>query len=115
MRDQKSTDRELRMLAAWDKFLEAELGCYPSTLAAMKLRMTTSGVYNAAQRGYLIFFQIGRDRWYGRRSVIQYRHSVSRKFPSNRLQPSPTPQNFFPDSVVEKCSTKSAKGANSLV
>ncbi|MEO5917008.1 MAG: hypothetical protein ABIS50_22455 [Luteolibacter sp.] len=101
MKERKSTDKELRLLAAWNLFLEKENGCIPSTLAALTLRMTTSGVYNAAQRGYLVFFQVGRDRWYGMKSVLQYKHSVSRRFPSNRVQPAKKPQNFFPDLEAE--------------
>lgn len=66
------TEKELRMLDRWEKFVEAQGGVYPSTLAALKLRMTTAGVYQAGERGWLAFFQIGRDRWYGRRDVCRY-------------------------------------------
>jgi len=74
-------------LARWERFLESECGCYPASLAAIKLRMTPQGVYQASQRGWLVFFQVGRNRWYGRKSVIFYRDSVSKKFPSCRTQP----------------------------
>ena len=99
MAERKISDAQLRHLAAWERFLEVQLGAYPSTIAAIKLGMTTAGVYNASQRGWLAFFQIGRDRWYGRKDVIQYRHCVSRKFADNRVHPAPTPKNFFIDSV----------------
>ncbi len=98
MKEHKISDKHLRQLAAWDLFLDKELGCLPSTLAALTLRMTTSGVYNAAQRGYIVFFQVGRDRWYGKKSVLQYKYAVSRKFSAYRLQPEIKPQNFFTDS-----------------
>lgn len=95
MKTRKITDKQLRQLASWKKFLEVQLGTYPSTVAAIKLGMTTTGVYNAAERGHLTFFQIGRDRWYGRKDVIQYRWAVSRKFRDNRPQPSPEPKKFL--------------------
>ncbi|MEY4569100.1 MAG: hypothetical protein RLZZ398_539 [Verrucomicrobiota bacterium] len=95
MKARKITDKQLRQLASWEKFLEVQLGTYPSTVAAIKLGMTTTGVYNAAERGHLTFFQIGRDRWYGRKDVIQYRWSVSRKFRDNRPQPASEPKKFL--------------------
>ena len=65
-------DSELRMLDRWHKFLEAQNGCYPATIAAIRLRMTPQGVSNAADRGWIAFFKIGRDRWYGRKDVARY-------------------------------------------
>lgn len=94
MRERQITDKQLRQLAAWERFLEVQIGAYPSTIAAIKLGMTTTGVYNAGERGWLAFFQVGRSRWYGRRDVIDYRHSVSRKFRDNRPSPAPRPKDF---------------------
>jgi hypothetical protein len=94
MPERKVTDKQLRQLAAWERFLEIQCGAYPSTIAAIKLGMTTSGVYNAAQRGWLAFFQVGRDRWYGRKDVVSYRWETSRKFTDNRAQPAASPKNF---------------------
>lgn len=88
------TEKQLRELAAWERFIEVNLGAYPSTIAAIKLGMTTAGVYNAAQRGWIGFFQVGRDRWYSRRDVINYRHEVCRKFRDNRRLPSIAPKKF---------------------
>ena len=75
MKARKITDKQLRQLASWEKFLEVQLGTYPSTVAAIKLGMTTTGVYNAAERGHLTFFQIGRDRWY--ELSLSFRHKSS--------------------------------------
>jgi hypothetical protein len=66
------TQKEANNLLRWERFLEAQGGVYPSTLAAIKLRMTTAGVYQAGERGWLAFFQIGRDRWYGRKDIARY-------------------------------------------
>lgn len=94
MRKRKITERERRQLARWESFLEQQLGAYPSTIAAIKLGMTTTGVYNAADRGWITFFQVGRDRWYGRRDVIKYREQVSKVFRDNRPFPADRPKNF---------------------
>jgi len=50
-----------------------EGGVMPSTIAAMKLRISTAGLYQAAERGWIKFFKVGRDRWYGRKTVARYR------------------------------------------
>lgn len=101
MAEPKISDKQRRMLDRWEKFLEAQCGVYPATLAAVKLGMTTSGVYNAAERGWLTFFQIGRDRWYGKKDVVRYRSEVSRVFRDNRPLPSPSPKNFSEDIAKE--------------
>jgi hypothetical protein len=72
MRERKLTDKEARALARWDRFCTEQSGVYPATMAAIKLRMTTQGVYQAAERGWIAYFQIGRDRWYSRRDVCRY-------------------------------------------
>ena len=95
MAKRKGGDKGLRELAAYERFIEVQLGVYPATIAALKLGMTTSGVFNAAERGHLTFFQIGRNRWYGRKDVINYRHEVSRKFRDNRRQPSDSPRDYL--------------------
>lgn len=103
MASRKVTDKQLRYLASWEKFLELQVGAYPSTIAAIKLGMTTTGVYNAAERGHLTFFQIGRNRWYGRKDVVQYRWSVSRKFLDNRPQPALSPKKFSIENYPDSC------------
>lgn len=72
MAERKITDKEAKMLARWDRFCTEQSGVYPATIAAVKLRMTTQGVFQAAERGWIAFFQIGRDRWYSRKDVSRY-------------------------------------------
>jgi len=79
MAERKVTEKELRMLARFERFLEVQSGAYPATIAAMRLKMTTAGVYQAGERGWLGFFQIGRDRWYSRRDVIRYQEHRTQK------------------------------------
>lgn len=97
MGNAKVTPTQLRNLAAWERFLEVHLGCYPASIAALKLRMTATGVYNAADRGHIAFFLVGRDRWYSRRDVIRYRWENSRKFRDNRRLSDKGPKNFLLD------------------
>lgn len=72
MGKRKITEKERNLLLRWNRFLEEQGGCYPATLAAIKLEMSTAGVYQAAERGWLSYFQMGRDRWYGRKDVSRY-------------------------------------------
>ncbi len=73
MSERELTSKERNQLQAWDRFHSDECGVYPSTLAAMKIGITTSGLYQAGERGWIKFFKVGRDRWYGRKSVSRYR------------------------------------------
>lgn len=90
------TQKQAMELAAWERFLEVQLGCYPASIAAIKLRMSSQGVYQASERGWLTFFQVGRNRWYGRKDVITYRFEQSRRFRDNRPLPSRVPRKFLP-------------------
>jgi len=74
-------------LASWERFLEVHQGCYPAAIAAIKLRMSPQGVFQASERGWIAFFSVGRNRWYSRRDVIRYRWAGSRKFRDNRPIP----------------------------
>lgn len=73
MGDRELTSKERNLLQAWKRFVRDENGAVPSTIVAMLLGMSTSGVYQAGQRGWLKFFSVGRDRWYGAKSVAIYR------------------------------------------
>lgn len=73
MRKRELTSKQLNQLQAWDKFVETQNGVMPSTIAALKLGMSTAGLYQAAERGWISFFSIGRDRWYGAKSVSRYK------------------------------------------
>ncbi len=72
MQDRKLTSKELNQLTAWDNFVTDEIGAVPATIAAMKLKMSTSGLYQAGERGWIKFFKVGRDRWYGRKTLYRY-------------------------------------------
>jgi hypothetical protein len=78
----------------WEKFLEAQGGCYPATLAAVKLGMTPQGVFQASERGWITFFQLGRKRFYGAKDVILYRCERSRKRGDCALRRSPAPRKW---------------------
>ena len=72
MEERKLTSKERNQLQAWNRFCLDENGAMPSTLAAMQLRISSAGLYQAAERGWIKFFKVGRDRWYGRKSVSLY-------------------------------------------
>ncbi|MEO5713923.1 MAG: hypothetical protein ABIT37_10595 [Luteolibacter sp.] len=96
MAKRRVTQKELRNLQGWERFLEVELGAYPATMASIMLGTTTSAVFNASERGKLVFFQIGRNRWYGRKSLIIYRDEVSEKHKNVRKY-TPRRKNFSAD------------------
>lgn len=81
------SQKQLQDLARWEKFQEDECGVYPAAMAAIKLRMTPQGVYQASQRGWLKFFSNGRDRWYSKKDVIGYRFNASKTFRDSRPLP----------------------------
>lgn len=76
----KVTPKQALAADRWERFLEVQLGAYPASIAATKLRMSPQGVYQASERGHIIFFQVGRVRWYGRRDVLFYKETRSRRF-----------------------------------
>lgn len=88
------TAKQEDTLARWERFLIQQQGCYPAAIAAIKLRMTPQAVYQAAQRGWITFFILGRNRMYGRKDVITYRWERARRFRDNRPLPSRTPRIF---------------------
>jgi len=49
--------------------------------------MTVQGVHAAADRGWIKYFMVGRERFYSRRDVCNYRWTGSRKFKDNRPLP----------------------------
>jgi hypothetical protein len=74
------SQKQAMLLDRFDKFLEKELGCYPASIASIKLRMTSQGVFQASERGWIKYFSIGRNRLYSRRDVVSYRWNISRKY-----------------------------------
>ncbi|BCU78888.1 hypothetical protein llg_36030 [Luteolibacter sp. LG18] len=89
--------------AAYERFLEEHRGAVPAWLAAQYLDMTPQGVFQAAERGWLAYFQHGRNRLYSRKDLVAYRWNCSRKFADTRVRPPHPPGNaryeFDPDSA----------------
>ena len=81
-------------LDRWERFMEAQGGFYPATLAGVKLGMTPQGVFQASERGWITFFQLGRKRFYGKKDVILYRVERSRKRGDCSLVQSARPKRF---------------------
>ena len=96
--DRKLSTKQLLELERWHNFLDRQGGCYPSRLAANRLRMTTEGVRKAAARGWILYVQVGNLRFYGKKDVENYRQMVSRKFKFNRPQTDGKPRQFRLDS-----------------
>ena len=53
MSERELTSKERNQLQAWDLFLADQNGAVPSTIEAMKLGITTSGLYQAGERGWI--------------------------------------------------------------
>lgn len=80
MIQQKITQQQAFLLARFEKFTMDENGVYPAGIAALKLKMTPQGVFQAAERGHIKFISNGKNRLYGRTSVVlykEYRESVA--------------------------------------
>ena len=92
--DRPLTQRELIRLDNWRRFTDQQGGVYPARLAADALRMTTQGVWKAAQRGWIAFVRDGRSLYYGKKDVENYRWSISRKFKDSRPRPADKPKEF---------------------
>jgi hypothetical protein len=71
---------------AFERFCHQHCFAVPSFIAADYLSMTPQGLYQAAERGWIAYFQHGRNRWYSYRDVIRYRWQ-SRKFKDNHPSP----------------------------
>ncbi len=84
--DGRKWERARVVFQAFEKFIEEHSGGIPATIAAGWLRMTPQGLYQAAERGWIAYFQHGRNRIYSRRDVLRYRWH-SRKFRDNRECP----------------------------
>jgi hypothetical protein len=84
LRPTKGTSTEKRkasdFVSAWHRFLLNEGGAYPPKVAGARLKITIQAVYAAADKGWLRYFRIGRERFYSARDVHNYRWSGARKF-----------------------------------
>lgn len=84
-------------LIAYDRFAEEQGGIYTAQMVCAFLKLTLQGVDYAARTGGLKFICYGRNRFFGRKSVINYRWSLSRKFKDNpRMSFSPGQANLPP-------------------
>lgn len=81
-------------LDRWERFLRAQGGFYPATLAGIKLGITPQGVFQASERGWITFFQLGRVRFYGRKDVILYGCERARRLGNCALPKYPHPKKF---------------------
>jgi hypothetical protein len=77
-------------LLCYDRFAMEQGGTYTAQMVAAFLKLTLQGVDYAARTGGIKFVNYGRNRFFGKKSVIDYRWSLSRKFKDNpRLSFSP--------------------------
>ena len=72
--------KDYNQALAFACFSEDQGGVYPPSLAAHFLRMTSQGVWNASERGRLDFVTWKKTRYYGARSLRDYRQNHSRQF-----------------------------------
>lgn len=80
-------------------FCEKHLKAVPGWLAADYLKMSPQGVYQAAERGWIAYFQHGRNRIYSWKDIVQYRHT-SKKFKDNCPRPHKAGQARFDVEIV---------------
>lgn len=80
----KLTQSELDRLELWRVFTLQQGEILPPQLAADYLRMTPEGLRKAASRGWIRYIRLGRDRFYGKKSLENYKFTKSKKFPENQ-------------------------------
>jgi hypothetical protein len=79
--------RKMEELLAFDRFAAEQGGTYTSQMVCAFLKLTIQGVDYAARTGGLKYVCFGRNRFYGKKSVQNYRWSLSRKFKDNPRLP----------------------------
>jgi len=77
----KLSQTEINRLELWRVFALDQGEIFPPALAADFLRMTPEGVRSAANRGWIRYIKLGKDRFYGKKSLENYKYSKSRKLP----------------------------------
>jgi hypothetical protein len=82
MKQQSNRVKVTSMMDAFEKFCDKHLRAVPGWLAAEYLKMTPQGLYQASERGWIAYFQHGRNRIYSWKDIVSYRHQ-SRKFKDN--------------------------------
>jgi hypothetical protein len=97
----KARRQALNALHAFELFCREHSFGLPVWLASDYLNMTPQGVHQASERGWIAYFQHGRNRLYSYRDVIRYRWR-SRKFKDNAPPvPYPTGARYDFDLVPE--------------
>lgn len=99
--DKPLTEKQLIRIDNWRRFQWKQGGIYTPQIAADVLRMTRQGVWKAAQRGWIAFVRDGRQLYYGKKDVENYRWSISRKFKDSRPRPASLPKEFNLDEIRE--------------
>jgi hypothetical protein len=100
MKRQGGRAKVTSMMQAYEMFCDKHLRAVPGWLAAEYLKMTPQGLYQAAERGWIAYFQHGRNRLYSYKDVVTYRHTASRKFKDNSGRPHGPGQAQFDFEVV---------------
>lgn len=85
-KEKKLSQSQLDRLELWRVFSIRQDGCLPPQLAADFLRMSSEGVRKAAVRGWISYIKIGRNRYYGKKDLENYKFTISRKFPENQTR-----------------------------
>jgi len=83
----REEERGRVLWAAFERFNEIHRGAVPAWLAAAYLKMTPQGVFQASERGWVAYFQHGRNRLYSRKDLVAYRWNTSRRFADHAPKP----------------------------
>jgi hypothetical protein len=104
----KARRQALNALHAFELFCREHSFGLPVWLASDYLNMTPQGVHQASERGWIAYFQHGRNRLYSYRDVIRCRWR-SRKFKDNAPPvPYPAGARYDFDLVPETAATAKA-------
>lgn len=105
--------RKMDELIAFDRFADEQNGTYTAQMVCAFLKLTLQGVDYAARTGGIKFVCYGRNRFFGKNSVQNYRWSLSRKFKDNpRMSFSPGQANPPPISGLPETSTSGGPAAD---
>lgn len=83
----RSNAKKNEQFMAYDFFMEVQGGIYPPAVACHVLDLSPSGLFSAAERGKLDFVVFQGRRFYGRKSVNDYRIWHSRKKVAEKKPP----------------------------
>jgi|GEM_PF-6489944 len=67
-------------IIAYETLLDEQGGLYPPCVVMARLRLSASGLQAARVRGKLRFTKLAGTYYYGKKSVSDYRWTISRKF-----------------------------------